>query len=73
MHFYLFIHHCFPRWSNVFTIASRIMHELSKTDPELYNHLNRIANIRTKICQKVHRNKHLSTRLFRILFLGFHS
>lgn len=52
MHLYLFIDQYFPCWSNVFTIANRIMHELSKTDADLYNHLTRIANIRTKIRQK---------------------
>jgi hypothetical protein len=56
MHLDLFVRHCFPKWSNVFTIASKIMTDLSTNDPEFYDHLKTISKIRTKINPKVNRN-----------------
>jgi hypothetical protein len=53
MHLDLFVRHCFPKWSNVFTIASKIMIDLSTNDEEFYEHLKTISKIRTKINQKV--------------------
>jgi hypothetical protein len=53
MHLDLFVRHCFPKWSNVFTIASKIMTDLSTSDPEFYDHLKTISKIRTKINPKV--------------------
>ncbi|CAF3891149.1 unnamed protein product, partial [Rotaria sordida] len=52
MHLDLFVRHCFPKWSNVFTIASKIMTDLSTSDPEFYDHLKTISKIRTKINPK---------------------
>ncbi|CAF1438227.1 unnamed protein product [Adineta steineri] len=52
MHLDLFVRHCFPEWTNVFSIASKIMTDLSSNDPEFYDHLKTIAKIRTKINQK---------------------
>lgn len=53
MHLDLFVRHCFPKWSNVFTIASKIMTDLSTVDPQFYDHLKTISKIRTKIHPKV--------------------
>ncbi len=53
MHLDLFVRHCFPKWSNVFTIASKIMTDLSTNDPEFYDHLKTISKIRTKINPRV--------------------
>jgi hypothetical protein len=53
MHLDLFVRHCFPKWSSVFTIASKIMTDLSTSDPEFYDHLKTISKIRTKINPKV--------------------
>ncbi|CAF1556836.1 unnamed protein product, partial [Adineta steineri] len=47
MHLDLFVRHCFPEWTNVFSIASKIMTDLSSNDPEFYDHLKTIAKIRT--------------------------
>ncbi len=54
MHLNLFIRHCFPQWLNVFTIANRIMLDLSINDREFYDHLKTISQIRIKINPKVH-------------------
>jgi hypothetical protein len=54
MHLDLFIRHCFPKWSNVFTIANKIMSDLSKNDQEFYDHLKTISKIRVKLNPKVH-------------------
>jgi hypothetical protein len=61
MHLDLFVRHCFPKWSSVFTIASKIMTDLSTNDPEFYDHLKTITKIRTKINPKV--NQNLSNRI----------
>lgn len=53
MHLDLFVRHCFPEWTNVFSIASKIMTDLSTNDPEFYDHLKTISKIRTKINPKV--------------------
>jgi hypothetical protein len=53
MHLDLFVRHCFPEWTNVFSIASKIMTDLSINDPEFYDHLKTITKIRTKINSKV--------------------
>ena len=53
MHLDLFVRHCFPKWSSVFTIASKIMTDLSTNDSEFYDHLKTISKIRTKINTKV--------------------
>ncbi|CAF1610166.1 unnamed protein product, partial [Didymodactylos carnosus] len=52
MHLELFVRHCFPQWSNVFTVASKIMTDLSVNDPEFYDHIKTISKIRTKINPK---------------------
>ncbi|UJR14936.1 hypothetical protein I4U23_001918 [Adineta vaga] len=52
MHLDLFVRHCFPEWTNVFSIASKIMTDLSTNDPEFYDHLKTISKIRTKINPK---------------------
>ena len=53
MHLDLFVRHCFPKWSNVFMIASKVMTDLSVNDAEFYDHLKAISKIRTKINTKV--------------------
>jgi len=53
MHLDLFVRHCFPEWTNVFSIASKIMTDLSINDPEFYDHLKTITKIRTKINRNV--------------------
>jgi hypothetical protein len=57
MHLDLFVRHCFPKWSNVYTIASKIMTDLSTNDAEFYDHLKTISKIRTKINPKVKMKK----------------
>ncbi|CAF2093633.1 unnamed protein product [Rotaria magnacalcarata] len=52
MHLDLFVRHCFPKWGNVFTIASKIMTDLSTNDAEFYDHLKTISKIRTKVNPK---------------------
>ncbi|CAF0990782.1 unnamed protein product [Rotaria sordida] len=52
MHLNLFIRHCFPQWSNIFSIANEIMVDLSINDQEFYQHLTSISNIRKKINPK---------------------
>ncbi|CAF3426179.1 unnamed protein product, partial [Rotaria sp. Silwood2] len=52
MHLDLFVRHCFPKWTDVFTIASKIMTDLSTIDPEFYDHLKTISKIRTKVNPK---------------------
>jgi hypothetical protein len=54
MHLDLFICHCFPKWSNVFTIANKIMIDLSINDQEFSEHLKTISKIRAKINPKVY-------------------
>ena len=49
----LFVRHCFPKWSNVFMIANKVMTDLSTVDPEFYDHLKAISKIRTKVNPKV--------------------
>ena len=53
MHLDLFLRHCFPKWHFVFSIASKIMTDLSTNDGEFYDHLLNISKIRTKINPKV--------------------
>jgi hypothetical protein len=53
MHLDLFVRHCFPKWSTVFTVASKVMADLATEDPEFHNHLKNIAKIRTKVNTKV--------------------
>jgi hypothetical protein len=53
MHLDLFIRHCFPTWSNIFTIASKIMSDLSTNDQQFYDHLKTISKINAKVNPKV--------------------
>lgn len=53
MYLHLFHQHCFPSWSIVYAIASRIMIDLSSNDSELDLHLKTISKIRPKFNPKV--------------------
>ena len=53
MYLHLFHQHCFPTWSVVYTMASRIMIDLSSHDPEVNRHLKTISQIRPKVNSKV--------------------
>ena len=53
MHLNLFIRHCFPQWANVFTMANKVMIDLSRQDEEFHRHLQTIAKIRPRINPKV--------------------
>lgn len=53
MYLDLFIRHCFPKWIDVFTIANKIMLDISLHDKEFYDHLKTISKIRTKMNPKV--------------------
>lgn len=69
MHLDLFVRHCFPKWANVFSIASKIMTDLSTNDPEFYDHMKTIAKIRTKVNPKViTKNNFLKTKLKSIFY-----
>ncbi|UJR31743.1 hypothetical protein I4U23_019221 [Adineta vaga] len=52
MHLDLFIRHCFPKWSNVFTIANKIISTMSINDSEFYYHLKKISKINAKVNPK---------------------
>ena len=75
MHLDLFVRHCFPEWTNVFSIASKIMTDLSTNDPEFYDHLKTISKVRTKINPKVNESSrsidHLPTYLHFPIQTGF--
>ena len=53
MHLDLFVRNCFPKWTEIFTIANKIMTDLSSIDAEFHDHLKNISKIRTKINPKV--------------------
>ena len=53
MHLDLFIRHCFPTWPNIYTIASKIISDMSINDSEFYNHLKKISRLNAKINAKV--------------------
>ncbi|CAF3505876.1 unnamed protein product [Adineta steineri] len=52
MYLDLFIRHCFPTWSNIFTIASKIMSDIAIHDQEFYNHIKKTSKIDVKINTK---------------------
>lgn len=52
MHLDLFVRNCFPKWTEIFTVANKIMSDMSTNDPEFYGHLKNISKVRTKINPK---------------------
>lgn len=57
MHLNLFIRHCFPQWAKVFSIAQKILDDLSIEDERFSQHLKNIAKIRPKVNPKVKENR----------------
>lgn len=53
MYLHLFHQHCFPSWTIVYEMASRIMVDLANNDSELDRHLKTISKIRPKFNPKV--------------------
>jgi hypothetical protein len=53
MYLDLFVKNLFPPWSEIFTIASKVMQDLSINDNEFYKHLQLIASINVRINQRV--------------------
>ena len=53
MYLDLFVNNFFPRWNEIFTVAGKIMTDLSANDAEYYNHLKRISKINSKLSTKV--------------------
>ena len=53
MHLNLFVRHCFPQWAKVFSIAQKILDDLSIEDERFSQHLKNIAKIRPKVNPKV--------------------
>lgn len=53
MYLDLFVKNLFPNWNEIFTIAGKIVQDLSLNDPQFYEHLRRISKINPKINQKV--------------------
>ncbi|CAF1075101.1 unnamed protein product [Adineta ricciae] len=49
MHLDLFIRHCFPTWPEIYTIASKIISDISINDSGFYNHLKKISRLNAKI------------------------
>ncbi|CAL1547704.1 unnamed protein product [Lymnaea stagnalis] len=43
---------CFPTWPHVFAMAEQVMMRLEKDDPQLHNHLRRIAPINAQVNPK---------------------
>lgn len=52
MHLNLFVRHCFPQWAKVFSIAQKILDDLSIEDERFSQHLKNIAKIRPKVNPK---------------------
>jgi hypothetical protein len=48
----LYVKNCFPNWQDVFTIAGKVMTDLSMHDTEFYDHLRHIAKKNAKINPK---------------------
>jgi hypothetical protein len=56
MYLDLYVKNFFPSWSEIFTIAGKIMQDLSVNDPVLHEHLRKISKIEPKINSKVNIN-----------------
>lgn len=52
MYLDLFVKNLFPPWNEIFTIAGKIMQDLSINDPEFYGHLRSISKVSPKVNPK---------------------
>lgn len=53
MYLDLFVKNLFPPWTEIFTVASKIMQDMSVNDPTFFDHLKHISKINPKVNQKV--------------------
>ena len=53
MYLDLFVKNLFPPWSEIFTIASKVMQDLSMNDPEFYEKLQLISSVNPRINPRV--------------------
>lgn len=49
----LYVKNLFPIWNEIFTIAAKVIQDLSINDPSFYDHLKKISKINPKINSKV--------------------
>lgn len=65
----LYVKNLFPIWNEIFTIAAKVVQDLSINDPPFYEHIKKISKINPKINSKVIL-KNLENIFFNILFKG---
>ena len=62
MYLDLFVKNLYPSWNEIFTIASKVMQDLSVNDHLFYEHLKKISKMNPKVNPKV-------SKMFRDNFL----